>query len=445
MGCDRVGSLSDSNLLLEISPHGSQDIISSGHSEKRLAQFASVSSNIQVERYKDTPPVCPSIQIPTAGLMEGASPVGCAAQKELQIQEHAGTPGEPDNTDWRQKESQGAEEKNHQCFGEQGDGGVMGEEENRGIKADSMPGLWGKAESDCRSTVLSKPEEEGRKVKNESFKNPWPAEEHLQHLSQTHSGMSEYPPLSPQHVLSTSSNLNIHASSIQTTLFTFPKPPLEINHFYHSQHNWETSVIHNQPTQALTELNSSRHINAGAHLSQTENVFSRTESGLQQTFSVQDQKQTSISLSVQQGNTAAGNNSTAVSSCKKFNLASHQNSNVGTLPPTDSNQVSQVCRVAAGSRGDVQPSKMYHNTGSPSKPFIYPEPDEKHDTTDKAPSDSGRADMTSKYHSLYLASPLHGYQPAEYLNSGVRPVQSCQEYTEDTSSSDDEGKLIIEL
>lgn len=90
--------------------------------------------------------------------MEGASLVGCAAQKELQIQEHAGTPGEPDSTDWRQKQSQGAEEKNHQCLGEQGDGGVMGEEANRGIKADSVPGLWGKAESDCRATVLSKPE-----------------------------------------------------------------------------------------------------------------------------------------------------------------------------------------------------------------------------------------------------------------------------------------------
>lgn len=232
---------------------------------------------------------------------------------------------------------------------------------------------------------------------------------------------------------------------MQTSLFTFPKPPMEPNYFYHSQHNWESSVIHNQPTQALTDLNSSRHLNTGLQLSQTENVFSRTDSGLQQTFSVQDQNQTSMSQSIQQGNTTAGNNSTAVSSCKKFSLASHQNSNVETLPSTRSNQASQACRVAAGSRGEIQPSKIYPNTGSPSKPFIYPETDENHDTTDKAPGDSGRADMTNKYHSLYLVSPLHGYQPAEYLNSGVRPVQSCQEYTEDTSSSDDEGKLIIEL
>lgn len=87
--------------------------------------------------------------------MEGASLARCAAQKELQMQEHVRTPGQPDSTDWRQKQSRGAEEKNHQCLGERGDSGVTGEEEeNRGIKADK--GLW--AESDCRSTVLSKAE-----------------------------------------------------------------------------------------------------------------------------------------------------------------------------------------------------------------------------------------------------------------------------------------------
>lgn len=87
--------------------------------------------------------------------MEGASLARCAAQKELQMQEHVRTPGQPDSTDWKQKQSQGAEEKNHQCLGERGDSGVTGEEEeNRGIKADK--GLW--AESDCRSTVLSKAE-----------------------------------------------------------------------------------------------------------------------------------------------------------------------------------------------------------------------------------------------------------------------------------------------
>lgn len=87
--------------------------------------------------------------------MEGASLARCATQKELQMQEHVRTPGQPDSTDWKQKQSQGAEEKNHQCLGERGDSGVTGEEEeNRGIKADK--GLW--AESDCRSTVLSKAE-----------------------------------------------------------------------------------------------------------------------------------------------------------------------------------------------------------------------------------------------------------------------------------------------
>lgn len=67
MGCDRVGSVGDSKTLLDITPHGSQDVISSRHSEKRPTHFASASSNIQVDRCKDNTSVCASIQSQTAG------------------------------------------------------------------------------------------------------------------------------------------------------------------------------------------------------------------------------------------------------------------------------------------------------------------------------------------------------------------------------------------
>eukprot|EP00064_Thunnus_orientalis_P000905 superscaffoldBa00000053_g906 len=146
-------------------------------------------------------------------VMEGASLAGCAAQKEPQTQGHGGTPGQPD---WRPKQTQEAEETNTmiQCMEEQGSG-VMEENKNGGmssIKADEVPGHWGKVESNCRYTVspdLVTPEGEDRGVKADSS---WLSEQHLQHLSQTHPGMSEYPPQSPQQAPSTSNNLNLPAS-----------------------------------------------------------------------------------------------------------------------------------------------------------------------------------------------------------------------------------------
>lgn len=55
--------------------------------------------------------------------------------------------------------------------------------------------------------------------------------------------------------------------------------------------------------------------------------------------------------------------------------------------------------------------------------------------------DSGR----NKYQSILMIGSFHGYQAADCLPSGVRPVLSVPDNSEDTSSSDDEGKLIIEL
>lgn len=49
------------------------------------------------------------------------------------------------------------------------------------------------------------------------------------------------------------------------------------------------------------------------------------------------------------------------------------------------------------------------------------------------------------YSSFFFLGQSHDYTAAESQSSTVRPVQSCQENLEDTSSSDDEGKLIIEL
>lgn len=407
VGSDRVRSSDSSG---ETTPRESQDVIISALSEKRLRQCTSVSPDIQVETPKDIPAVCTSTQSPTAGfLVEGGVPAGCTAQKETQTQEHLGTARQLDSTDWRAKQSQEVRGTNHQGSEDQGGGsGVTQEDGNRGIKADKLAaGHWDKAESNCGYTVS---EGEDTKIKADS----WLSEQHLQHLSQTHSGMSEYPPQSPQQAPSTANDMNSPASSIQTSLFNSPQLPVETNPFYLSQQNWEGSIIHNQQTQVLCEASSGRPIKAQVQLS--ENY-------------------------VLQGQTSAcSSSSTAGSCCAKLTSVSH----VRTLSSTLPSHASQVCGAPDGLTGSP-------DTGSPSKPFTFLEHDEKQDVIDMGPnvytsqsSNSGRADITNKY-LFSMAGPLHGYQPVECLTSGVRPVQSCQDYMEDTSSSDDEGKLIIEL
>ncbi|XP_034388642.1 zinc finger protein 831 isoform X2 [Cyclopterus lumpus] len=346
MGCDRARPSHDSAPTRE----GSQDVISSTPSEKQLAQFMSVSSNIQVERPKDTPAVPTHIQSPTAGITEG-----CVAQKEPQTLGCRGTPGRPDVTDGRPKQSQEAGRANPQH--------VEGKDENGGVEANWVSGWRDQAESTCTYTCLPEmPEEEDTAVKVDLFKHSWLSKHHLQHLSQTHSGMSEYPPRTP-------SNLNSLASGGQTDLFHSPQLPLDMNNFCFSEQHWESSSIHNQ--QVSCESSLIQRINARAQLADTQNAFS------------------------------------------------------------------QISRAAAGSTG-LNKNVLDNNAAPPSEPFTFREPYDYNDTKDGAPNED------NKYQSFFLSGQLNGFQPAECLTSGVRPVQSCQDHTEDTSS-DDEGKLIIEL
>lgn len=233
--------------------------------------------------------------------------------------------------------------------------------------------------------------------------------------------MSEYPPRSPQQALS---DLNSMASGGQTGLFNSPQLPLD-NNFCFSQQHWDNSSIHNQ--QVSCESSSSQRIKARAQLAETQNAFSQSKSSTQQTqaFPHQDRQRSNISP-VQQGHTDY-----------KLTIGSHKSPSVSP----DSYSV-QVSRAAARSTGETLASNndvLDNNAAPPSEPFQFPEPDDYIDTKDEAPNDY------NKYQTFFLSSQLNGFQPAECLTSGVRPVQSCQDHTEDTSSSDDEGKLIIEL
>ncbi|KAM4587994.1 zinc finger protein 831 isoform 2-T2 [Odontesthes bonariensis] len=446
MQCNRVGPSNKFSPSLEMTSRESQDVTSSENPEKHAGQSTSLFSDIRLERLKDSPVGCTTIQGPTTGLLEGASLVECGAQKDLQTLDHARTPVQPESTDRRSKESLGEAETHHQSWEERRGGGVTGEDKNRTIKSDKV------TESHCRY-IVTKSEGEDTKVQVDSFKNSCLSEQHHQYFSQTQSGMSECPPPTSKEAPNTSNILDFPPSSIHTSLFN--SPPLEMNQFYLSQQNWGSSIIYNPQTRVLHESNTSQRIIAQAHLSETENIFSRTELCLQQThsFTHEHQKQTSISLSAQQENATAGNN-TAVSSSDILTSGSRKNPSLSpdfvTLSSTHPSRVSQFCRTTTGLTGDIQMSQNYQNTGSPSKPFTYLKTEEKQDSIDMAPNDytcqssnSGRPDITSKYQSVFMAGSLSGHQPTECLISGVRPVQSC--YTEDTSSSDDEGKLIIEL
>uniref|UniRef100_UPI0037E93C87 zinc finger protein 831 n=1 Tax=Semicossyphus pulcher TaxID=241346 RepID=UPI0037E93C87 len=448
MGCERVGLIEDSASAQEMSLNESKDEISSAHSQNQLGQF---SSNIKMEKLKDNPAVLTGIQSPTPEPMDGASLAGSAAQEELQTQRHGET---SDSADWRPKQRQEVEETNHRCLEGEGGGGMAGEDMSREIEKDEQPDEPGEAESDCRYMCLqdvTKPEEDDREVKVDSS-NSWLPEQHLQDLSQTHSGMSEYPSQSPQRASSMSNHLNFSASCSQTRHFNHPQTKLETNNFYFSQQqHWDSSVIHNQQTHNLCMSN--------VQLTETQNAFSQIESGpiQTQTFSHQDQKQTSITASLQQGNTTAGNNITEARCCTKLTLGSQKclSLEVKSSSSTHTSQVfhsAQVTTATPGSTGDSQASNNNVLDNNPVLPSTHPVPEDYQDAKDRVTNDymgqssnSERSDMTSKYQSFFLAGQLHGFPPAECLTSGVRPVQTCQDYTEDTSSSDDEGKLIIEL
>lgn len=266
----------------------------------------------------------------------------------------------------------------------------------------------------------------------DSLKNVWLCE---QHLSQTQSGMSEHSPQCPQQALTTSNNLHLPPSGTQCRLFISPQPPLETSSFCfpQQQQQWESSTIRNHQTQ--NEQNK-------AQAQFTEPQSPQPTGAL----SHQDRKQ---------GNTTKGDNATG-SCCVDTALVSQTRAS----PSPDDKAPSSVhhCQVSrsleATRRADAwtvpNNSVVDSNTATPSKAFTYSDPEQ--DTKDWPPNDytsqssiSGMSDMSSKFQSFFLTGQFHGFQPGECLTSGLRPVQSCLDYPEDTSSSDDEGKLIIEL
>ncbi|XP_034559552.1 zinc finger protein 831 [Notolabrus celidotus] len=421
LGCERVGPPEKMSLT------ESKNVISS-------AQCGTIPSNTKTETLRDNQAVLTGIQSPPEELMEGAPLTGSAAMEGS----HTRGQGEASaSTDERLQQREEAEETKQRCLKEQG---VMEEDERGVIEKDEQEEEQGEAEADPRYTCLREsttPEKGNRKVEEDSFRDSSLTKQHPQDLSQTHSGMSEYPSPHAQRASSVSNDFNLPASCSQTRPLSYPQLPLDTNNFYFSQQHWDSNAIHNLQTQNVCKSNSRQHIKAQVQFMDTQDALSQSETHLpqSQTFSQQDQKQ---------GNTTAGN-TTEVSCCSQLTPESHKSSTTSSSTQPSQECVSaQVSRATAGLTVDTQVSHNNVLDSNTAHPVTHPEDYTALQDHMSQSSHCERSDSTNKYQSFFLAGQIHGYQP-ECVTGGVRPVQSCQDYTEDTSSSDDEGKLIIEL
>lgn len=313
------------------------------------------------------------------------------------------------------------------------------EQKNGALKADDC--------TDSRSEDLTKAEAEVTKVKPDSFPNSLLSEQHLQHLSQTHSGMSAYPPQSPQPVPGMSNNLRVPASSAQVGPGNLPLPSVEVGGVCLSQ-RWESAAAADPAVPCEARLCPSTDEQPPPRQAQ---AASDSEPDFQQTLSHVVQQQECTNSSMEPSAERGGENGTGTGCGNEPGI--HRGL-LSDVQPTSSaahisqsqslcGQIQTVMDDLKGERADLNNATLLGNSSSgPSKTFMYPEPDtdDRQDYSTQS-SSSGRADMANRYQSFFFSSQLQSYQAAEC----VRPVQSCQDYPEDTSSSDDEGKLIIEL
>lgn len=108
----------------------------------------------------------------------------------------------------------------------------------------------------------------------------------------------------------------------------------------------------------------------------------------------------------------------------------------------------QQSEAAAAMTADIPAvSNILDSNAFTSKSFLCPEIVDYNSRKDSATHrDAGESSNSgAMYSSFFFLGQSHDYPAAESQSSAVRPVQGCQENLEDTSSSDDEGKLIIEL
>lgn len=396
--CDRVGPSEAAACSQRMSLNESEDATGSAHPLKHLGH--------SMETLRDNPAVPTSTQSSSEELTDGASRTGSAAQKEPQTRGRAETSAST-------HESPQAEETDQiRLRGQRVEGAVDESGEMKEVKHGED-----EAKSDVRFTCLQEttPEGDDRKVVADSSRNSSLRRQHPQDLSQMDSGMSEHPSSYPQRASSISNDFHLPASCTQARLHGHPQLPTETNSFYFSQQHWDSSATQNQPKQSICKSNSSPHIKVQVQLTETQKTFSHQDQNA-------GQKQADATPPTQQGK------------------------NITESEPESQKSPSSDARTSSSTHPSLESNTVLDNNTV--QPVTHPEPEGGDPALNDNVSQSShceRSDSASKYQSFFLAGQLHGYQPAECVSGGVRPVQSCVDYTEDTSSSDDEGKLIIEL
>lgn len=251
------------------------------------------------------------------------------------------------------------------------------------------------------------------------------SERPLLHLSHTCSETSTYPQHGPQQ--SSSNTVCSHSSHRSLA-------PSVTNSFASSQ-QWEN--IHSQSPQMPCASNMHQQIRAPSQPRAAQNSVSLLMSCPEKTI-VQQQKQDEqkvIAPSASKCCTTAPaqprhpDSDATTSSCKQSSEA----------------QRSQAAAVMTPEIPTV--SHILDSNAFSSRSFMCPEIVDYNSRKDSATHrDAGESSNSGAiYSSFFFLGQSHDYPAAESQSGTVRPVQSCQENLEDTSSSDDEGKLIIEL
>lgn len=202
-----------------------------------------------------------------------------------------------------------------------------------------------------------------------------------------------------------------------------------------SSQQWEN--IHSQSSQMFCASNMQQPSKAPSQPRAAQNSFSLLMSCPEKTF-VQQQKQDELRAIAP-----------SASKCCTTALAPsrHPESDAITSSCKQSSEVQQSDAAAVMTTQIQAVSNILDSNAFTSKSFMCPEIVDFNSRKDSATHrDAGESSNSgAMYSSFFFLGQSHDYPAAESQSSTVRPVQSCQEILEDTSSSDDEGKLIIEL
>ncbi|XP_054639992.1 zinc finger protein 831 isoform X2 [Dunckerocampus dactyliophorus] len=356
------------------------------------------SSNIQEENAEAVPDLPAGIQSPITGHLGGTNMEACSSQTKQLTCEQERSEG-PKSTGWRTKQSPDAN-----CQYVDRSGGETGDDDNGGRKrteVETLPGQWSTATSNCRPTqspdIITAREQEA-----ESKVDCGPEEQH--------GGISEFS--LHERAANMADNTDVH-------LLEFQQQATEMN-------NNSLSEEH-----SLQQTNSSQ-----SQFVETRPFFLQSEPGTTLTHTLQDQR---MITSVQKPST--DDNMAACFSHKSELESSPKSPNPSSVDKTRlSTDLSQVCPCRDVCRCNALTGDNAMKTVCQCKPLLRPSTDNKPVSPDSTCQGMDPHEDTGKGHSVFLAD-----QTAECWIGGARPVQSCHEYTEDTSSSDDEDKLIIEL